>query len=129
MAQKITDPYARIMSVLDTPKTMMEIGSAIRATNSGHMLMVRKLWELGLISRIRLDNTRLYYYQRERETISKQEVAQMVKDRKAGEHVPATNGRIISFDTQEMKAKLKASNKLNRRKTGKIYVSANWQFD
>ncbi len=125
------DPYVKIMSVLTEPLTAKEIGAKIRPFRNGYALWIRNLYDAGVLTRSRHPYfSRMFVYKKVRETITEEEVKALLKAKhKPPPPVPTAGARIITFNTEEMRKKLRENDKINRRKSGKIYVSANWKFD
>ena len=123
------DPYAAMMAVLKEPLTPQEIANRVGMRNGSHLGMIRRLYDIGAVTREKVEGHGTYKYLRTQETITREEVSQRIKERFKSENTPITGGRIISFEGRKMQEKLRESDRLHRRKSGKIYVSGNWKFD
>lgn len=125
------DAYAKILSVLTKPMTANEIVDKLQLRRtSGYLAMLKRLTEVGAVSRVpHPEHRRVYVYTRLIETITSSQVKELLEVYKQEPKKLPPGARLISFDSEEMKEKLRAQDKLNRKKQGKIYVASNWNFD
>lgn len=119
------------MAVLTEPMTSQEIGGRLKVRGGSHIPVIKRMYDAGVLSRARHPYlSRVYVYKREQETTTSAEVKAMLTAKNKAYDVPTIQGaRLITFNSEEMKEKLKQNDKLNRRKSGKIYDGSSWNYD
>lgn len=125
------DAYQGIMAVLTEPLTAKEIGKKLNHNRGSYKTLLKDLYDVGAISRKKVPPYgRIYEYTRIEATITLAEVKKRLGKIVAASKVPPPPGsRVVSFDDPGLQQRLRESDRLHKRKPGKVHVGASWNYD